>query len=93
MGLLDSFSKMLSGGRLNVESRYDLLRTAVAGSMSSFHMALDKKTGDVVGLKLLDPEKTEHFESRFPGLKKPTEGEIAVQMDHPRIVKTLEHGT
>ena len=92
MGLLDSFSKMLSGGKLNVESRYELLRTSVAGSMSNFHKARDKKSDEVVGLKLLDPEKTEHFESRFPGLKKPSEGEIAIQMDHPRIVKTLEHG-
>lgn len=92
MGLLDSFSKMLSGGRLSVESRFELLRTAVAGSMSSFHMARDKKSGEVVGLKLLDPEKTEHFESRFQGLKKPPEGQIAIQMDHPRVVRTLEQG-
>ena len=92
MGILDSFSKMLSGGRTNIDRRFELLRTAVSGSMSQFHMARDRKTDQVVGLKLLDIEKTTFFEGRFKGLKKPSEGEIAVQMDHPNIVKTLEHG-
>ena len=44
------------------------------------------------GLKVLDPEKTAYFESRFKGLDKPTEGEIAMTMEHPKIVKTLKHG-
>ncbi len=32
------------------------------------------------------------MEARFVGVKKPKEGEIAVAMEHPHIVKTLEHG-
>ena len=42
--------------------------------------------------RLLDPEKYELFESRFKGLGKPTEGEIAMSMQHPKIVQTYEHG-
>jgi len=45
-----------------------------------------------VGLTTLDAEKTAFFESRFKGLEKPCEGAIAVQFNHPRIVKTFEHG-
>jgi serine/threonine-protein kinase len=40
----------------------------------------------------LDIKKTADFTSRFKGLTKPTEGEIASQFNHPHIVKTLEHG-
>lgn len=91
MGLFNPF-KSLRDSKLNIEQRYDLLRAAVSGTMSSFYMAQDKKSGDIVGLKVLDPEKTEFFEARFKGLHKPSEGEIASQFDHPRIVKTLGFG-
>lgn len=91
MGLLDQFKSLLDG-KLNIDQRYELLREAVSGTMSSFYMARDRKTGEVVGLKVLDVEKTMFFEARFRGLEKPSEGEIAVQLDHPRIVKTLGFG-
>jgi serine/threonine-protein kinase len=91
MGLFDQLKSLLDT-KLNVEQRYELLREAVSGTMSSFYMARDRKTGEVVGLKILDPAKTEFFESRFKGLAKPSEGEIAMQMEHPRIVKTLGYG-
>jgi serine/threonine protein kinase len=45
------------------------------------------------GLKILDTEKTAQFEARFKGLNKPSEGAIAAQLKHPRIVETYEHGT
>jgi serine/threonine-protein kinase len=60
--------------------------------MSSFYMARDRETGQMVGVKILDREKLDHFESRFKGLKKPSEGEIASKLNHPNIVKTLEYG-
>jgi serine/threonine-protein kinase len=83
---------MLSGGRLHVSSRFVLLHEAVSGTMSSFYMARDLHTGQVVGLKILDPGKTAAFDSRFKGLHKPCEGEIAMQLKDPRIVETFEHG-
>jgi serine/threonine-protein kinase len=60
--------------------------------MSNFHMARDRVTGDIVGLKILDKAKTDALEARFKGLKKPTEGEIAASFRHPRIVATYSHG-
>jgi serine/threonine-protein kinase len=60
--------------------------------MSSFYMARDRQTDKIVGLKLLDPEKTSALEARFVGFNRPTEGEIAMKFRHPLIVQTLEHG-
>ncbi len=91
MGLFDQFKSLLDG-KLNIEQRYELLREAVSGTMSSFYMARDRKSGEVIGLKILDPAKTDFFEARFKGLSKPREGEIAMRLSHPRIVKTLGYG-
>lgn len=86
------FSSLLSGGKVDVASRYEILREAVSGTMSDFHMARDRSTNEIVGLKILDKAKTDALESRFKGLKKPTEGEIATTFNHPRIVRTFSHG-
>ena len=93
MALLDAFKSIFSGGgKLNVTARFAIQREAISGTMSSFYKARDIKTGKIVGLKVLDPKKTEAFESRFKSLKKPCEGAIAMQLRHPRIVETFEHG-
>jgi serine/threonine-protein kinase len=91
MGLIDQLKSLLEG-KLRVNQRFEILREAVTGTMSSFYVVRDRRTGDIAGLKILDSEKTAFFESRFKGLSKPSEGEIARQIDHPRIVKTLESG-
>jgi serine/threonine-protein kinase len=92
MKFLQKFGDMFKDKRVDVAERFDLLREAISGTMSSFYMARDKKTGKTVGLKIADPEKTAVFEARFKALKKPSEGEIAMQMKHPRIVETYESG-
>jgi serine/threonine-protein kinase len=92
MSLLTSLKSILRGGRCDVASRFELLREAISGTMSEFYMARDRQTGNIVGLKILDAKKTADFEGRFKGLKKPSEGMIAISLDHPRIVKTFEHG-
>ncbi len=94
MPLKDTFKSLLGGGggRLNVKSRFELLREAVSGTMSKVYMARDRKDDRIVALKILDPDKTAFHEGRFKGLSKPTEGEIAVQFDHPNIVSTYEYG-
>ncbi|MEN0110277.1 MAG: serine/threonine-protein kinase [Planctomycetota bacterium] len=91
-GIGDFFKSMLDGGKVDVARRYEWLREATSGTMSDFHQARDRKTGEVVGLKVLDKTKTEQLEARFRGLEKPTEGEIASRFDHPAIVQTLQHG-
>lgn len=94
MPLKDTFKSLLGGasGKLNVKSRFELLREAISGTMSKVYMARDRKEDRIVALKILDPQKTAFFEGRFKGVKKPCEGEIAVRFDHPNIVRTFEHG-
>ena len=60
--------------------------------MSKFRVAREIATGNRVGLKLLDAEKTKLFTDRFKGLNKPCEGEIGMALHHPRIVETYEYG-
>jgi len=86
------FSIFWGGRRVNIDDRFELIREAAAGTMSRFYMARDRKSDHIVGLKLLDPEKTKKFESRFSRLKKPSEGEIASTFSHPCIVDMLEYG-
>jgi serine/threonine-protein kinase len=92
MGLLDGLMSMMSGGRLDVAARFEILRAAISGTMSATYKARDRRTNQIVALKVLDLQKTREFEARFKGLKKPTEGEIAIQLKHPNIVVTHEHG-
>ncbi len=79
-------------GLLDLSATYRLDRHAFTGTMSKFHVATSIKTGERFGIKLLDAEKTAHFRSRFKGLKKPEEGEIALKIKHPRVVETFEFG-
>lgn len=93
MGLLSNFKSLFNGsGRVDISQRFELLKEAISGTMSKFYMARDRQNDTVVGLKILDVEKTVALEQRFRGLDKPCEGEIAMQLVHPHIVKTLEHG-
>src|SRR4026209_2399422 len=86
MGLVDKFKTLFKSDKLDVDERFSLLNTAVSGTMSSVFMAKERNSDRVFGLKLCDSEKLEQFESRFKGLNKPTEGEIAVKLKNPRIV-------
>ena len=87
------FLKSLFGGgqaKVNIRTRFEMLRdAAISGTMSSFHMARDRKSGEVVGLKILDIKKTKQLEDRFVGLHKPREGEIALAQKNalPKLVK------
>ena len=92
MAFKDLFKSRSPGKKLNVKARFELLKEAMSGTMSQVYKARDRETNEVVALKVLDPQKTKDLEARFRGIKKPTEGEIAVRFDHPLIVKTYEHG-
>lgn len=78
--------------KCDVEARFERMRSSVSGTMGNFFLARDRQLKQIVGVKVCDPEKVELFEARFKGLKKPSEGEIAMQMVHPRVMETLEHG-
>lgn len=93
MGLVDRMLSLFQSQKLDVNKRFEFLRTAVHGTMSRFYQARDRKNDRIVGLKIGDLEKTRFFEGRFAGLAKPSEGEIASLFHHPRIVETFEYGT
>lgn len=92
MGISSFFKSILEGGKVDIARRYEILREAVSGTMSKFYMARDRETEQIVGLKILDKDKTDQLEMRFRGLEKPTEGQISMSMEHPFIVRTLGHG-
>jgi len=80
--------------RIDISKRFILEAPTGQGSMSKVYRAKDMTSGRTVALKLLDIEKTKRFEARFQGMKikKPSEGEIAIVLKHPHIVKTVEFG-
>jgi serine/threonine protein kinase len=86
------FSKKKSHDRTDVSKRFNLIGRVGQGSMSKVWKATDLQTGRLVALKVLDKDKTAKFEARFQGLQKPTEGEVAMSLNHPNIVKTYEFG-
>lgn len=76
----------------DISRRFNLIGRVGQGSMSKVWKATDLQSGRTVALKVLDKEKTLKLEDRFKGLKKPTEGEVAISLSHPNIVKTFEFG-
>lgn len=96
MKLLDSLKQLFQTKprvpKTDITKRFDLIGRVGQGSMSKVWRARDTLSGKMVALKVLDKEKTEKLEARFTGRNKPSEGEIAMQLRHPNVVKTLEHG-
>jgi serine/threonine protein kinase len=79
--------------RINIERRFELLGKSGQGSMSKVFRVRDREMGlKEFYLKILDKEKTDAFEKRFAGLKRPSEGEIATSLRHENVVKTHEYG-
>jgi serine/threonine protein kinase len=78
--------------RISLEKRFELSGRTGVGSMSKVYRAYDRELGRHVCLKLLDRLKTQKFEERFKGLKKPSEGEICMALRHENIVRTYEYG-
>ena len=98
MGVLSKLKKMFGSGKrsdlpiVNIDKRFDLINRTGQGSMSKVWRARDNKLGRVVCLKVLDKLKTERFNDRFPGLKRPSEGAVLSALRHANIVKAFEHG-
>jgi serine/threonine protein kinase len=94
MSFLRSFFGRRRAGdaKVDVSQRFDLVSRLGTGSMSKVWRAVDKKSGHVVALKILDRAKTSRYEARFTDRVKPTEGQVATELVHKHIVKTYEHG-
>lgn len=87
------FKKTPKVQKTDITKRFELIGRVGQGSMSKVWRARDTVSAKQVALKVLDKNKTLRFESRFLGLNKPTEGEVALLLQHPNIVKTYEWGT
>lgn len=86
------FQRHGSTQKVDLRKRFELLARVGQGSMSRVWRARDTKTGRTVALKVLDKAKTARLNRRFVGMNRPSEGEVAVTLQHPNIVQTLEHG-
>jgi serine/threonine protein kinase len=98
VSILDNLKKLFTRGpkstlkRIDIAKRFELIGRTGQGSMSKVWRARDRETSKTVCLKILDKEKTRRFDARFPGLIKPNEGTICMQLRHRNIVQTFEHG-
>lgn len=90
--LKNLFDKKARVEKVDIARRFELLARVGQGSMSKVWRARDVMTGRMLAVKVLDKVKTERFEARFIGLNKPSEGQIAMSLQHPNIARTLEFG-
>src|ERR1700730_16940135 len=84
-----------SGGsrRVNLEKRFSIVSESARGSMSRVYRALDNQTGRTVCLKVQAQEKNEAAASRASATEpRPFEGDMAMHLVHPHIVRTFECG-
>jgi eukaryotic-like serine/threonine-protein kinase len=80
--------------RVNLEKRFSIVSETSRGSMSKVYRALDNQTGKTVCLKVQSREKNEAATARASTVeRRPFEGEMAIHLVHPHIVRTFEHGS
>jgi serine/threonine protein kinase len=80
------------GAKVNLGRRFTLVAEGGQGSMSKVYRAVDNQTGRTVCLKVQNPEKAQAAASRAENKDRPDEGEIGMQIIHPNVVRTYEHG-
>jgi len=104
LSMLSKFKEMFGPGpssrsegrrrRVNLQRRFAIVSETARGSMSRVYRAIDNETGRTVCLKVQHREKNEAAAARTSTQEaRPPEGEIAIQLVHPHIVRTFEHGT
>jgi serine/threonine protein kinase len=86
------FNRQAAVEKVDIRRRFELIARVGQGSMSQVWRARDTRTGRTVALKILDKAKTARLDRRFVGMNRPSEGEVAIKLQHPNVVKTLEHG-
>jgi serine/threonine protein kinase len=88
------FQKKPKVQKVDLRRRFELIGRVGQGSMSKVWRAKDALTQKPVAVKTLDKAKLARLEQRFAqaGVKRPDEGDIAMSLRHPNIVKTIEHG-
>jgi serine/threonine protein kinase len=95
--LKEMFGPSTQGGvrrrRVNLERRFTIVSETARGSMSRVYRAIDNETGRTICLKVQKREKNEAAAARASSQElRPPEGEIAIQLVHPHVVRTFEYG-
>jgi serine/threonine protein kinase len=79
--------------RVNLQRRFAIVSETSRGSMSRVYRAVDNQTGRTVCLKVQSKEKNAAAATRTSTQEpRPLEGEIAMQLAHPHIVRSYEFG-
>lgn len=78
--------------RVNLNRRYTFVADTAQGSMSRVYKAVDNQSGRSVCVKVQLPEKNLATAARAVREQRPDEGEMASQVVHPHVVRTLEYG-
>jgi eukaryotic-like serine/threonine-protein kinase len=78
--------------RINLQKRFTIIAETGQGSMSRVYKAMDNETGRSICLKVQDAAKTAAAIARAGQAGRPSEGAIGVQIVHPNVVRTFEHG-
>jgi serine/threonine protein kinase len=80
--------------RVNLQRRFTIVSETARGSMSRVYRALDNETGRTVCVKVQNREKNAAAAARTSSrVPRPLEGEIAIQLVHPHVVRAFEFGT
>jgi eukaryotic-like serine/threonine-protein kinase len=83
----------VQGRRQNLQRRFAIVAETASGSMSRVYRAIDNQTGRTVCLKIQTREKNEAATARASAQEaRPLEGEMAIHLVHPHVVRTLEYG-
>ncbi len=85
----DTVTAKPAGDAFPVIPGYELLDKIARGGMATVYRARHRRTGQVVAVKILSPEMgaSEVVRRRFE-----QEFKAARRLDHPHIVRTLDHG-
>jgi eukaryotic-like serine/threonine-protein kinase len=78
--------------KVNLDRRFTIVSETAQGSMSKVYRAVDNQTGRSVCLKVQIPAKNEAAAARAGPEARPDEGEMAAKLNHPHVVRILEHG-
>jgi len=70
---------------------YELIEEMAHGGMSRVWKARRPGTEEICALKILTPESAE-TQKRFEEVFETGEGEIALRLDHPNVVRTFDYG-
>ena len=73
---------------VDLAARLEMLSEGIRGTHSTYFLARDRESAEIVGLKLIDGDAASKYELRYGRLC----GETAYSIDHPRVLSSFEHG-